>query len=91
MTETQDSISAFGPARSTVEGAPLAPEELRDIDAYFRASLYMCLGMIYLRDNPLLRRPLTADNVKIRLLGHWGSDPGMSFIYIHLKPFDQEV
>ncbi len=85
MTEIQDNISAFGPARSTISGAPLEPAELRDMDAYFRASLYMCLGMIYLRDNPLLRRPLNPADVKIRLLGHWGSDPGMSFIYVHLN------
>ncbi len=85
MTEIQDTISAFGPARSTIQGAPLAPGELRDIDAYFRATLYMCLGMIYLRDNPLLRRPLTTEQVKIRLLGHWGSDPGMSLVYVHLN------
>ncbi|HEX4749223.1 MAG TPA: phosphoketolase family protein [Bryobacteraceae bacterium] len=85
MTPTQDNISAFGPARSTIKGTPLPAQELRDIDAYFRASLYMCLGMIYLRDNPLLRKPLTTDDVKIRLLGHWGSDPGMSFVYVHLN------
>jgi xylulose-5-phosphate/fructose-6-phosphate phosphoketolase len=85
MTESQDTISAFGVARSTIQGTPLTPEELRNIDAYFRASLYMCLGMIYLRNNPLLRQPLSADDVKIRLLGHWGSDPGLSFIYVHLN------
>src|SRR5579884_1014268 len=85
MSETQDNISAFGPARSTIPGTPLKPDELSDMDAYFRASLYMCLGMIYLRDNPLLRRPLRPEDVKIRLLGHWGSDPGMSFVYVHLN------
>jgi len=85
MTSAQDTISAFGPARSTIQGKPLGPDELRKMDAYWRASLYMCLGMIYLRNNPLLRRPLTPDDIKIRLLGHWGSDPGMSFIYIHLN------
>jgi hypothetical protein len=53
---TEDTISAFGPARSTIEGSPLSVEELRCIDTYFRASLYMCLGMIYLRANPLLRK-----------------------------------
>ena len=85
MTELQDTISAFGPARSTIEGKPLSPEELRDMDAYLRASLYMCIGMIFLRNNPLLRTPLTREDVKIRLLGHWGSDPGMSFVYAHLN------
>ncbi len=82
---TDDSLSAFGPARSTVSRTPLTPDELKDIDAYFRASLYLCLGMIYLRDNPLLRKPLAAEHLKIRLLGHWGSDPGMSFVYVHLN------
>jgi xylulose-5-phosphate/fructose-6-phosphate phosphoketolase len=85
MKATQDSISAFGPARSTIKGTPLSPEELRDMDAYFRASLFICLGMIYLRENPLLRKPLSTDHVKHRVLGHWGSDPGMSFIYLHLN------
>jgi xylulose-5-phosphate/fructose-6-phosphate phosphoketolase len=80
-----NNLSAFGEARSTIQGAPLSAEELRKMDAYFRASLYMCLGMIYLRNNPLLRRPLTAEDTKIRLLGHWGSDPGLSFIYLHLN------
>jgi xylulose-5-phosphate/fructose-6-phosphate phosphoketolase len=79
------SISAFGKARSTVEGNPLSAEEVRNIDKYFRASLYLCVGMIYLRGNPLLREPLKVEHTKIRLLGHWGSDPGMSFIYIHLN------
>jgi xylulose-5-phosphate/fructose-6-phosphate phosphoketolase len=84
-TATQEAISAFGLARSTIDSKPLSAEELRDVDAYFRASLYMCVGMIYLRDNPLLRRPLTTEDVKIRLLGHWGSDPGMSLVYVHLN------
>src|SRR6201996_6431501 len=85
MPQAADTLSAFGPARSTIQGAPLHPGELRQLDAYFRASLYLCLGMIYLRRNPLLRHPLTPEDVKIRLLGHWGSDPGMSFIYLHLN------
>ena len=80
-----DDLSAYGAARSTIQGAPLTPDELRKTDAYFRASLYLSLGMIYLRSNPLLHKPLSAEDTKIRLLGHWGSDPGMSFIYIHLN------
>lgn len=84
-TRTPDNLSAFGPARATVEGAPLSQDELRKMDAYFRASLYLCLGMIYLRNNPLLRQPLRPEDTKIRLLGHWGSDPGMSFVYLHLN------
>ena len=85
MPQAADTLSAFGPARSTIQDTPLQPGELRQLDAYFRASLYLCLGMIYLRRNPLLRNPLTPEDVKIRLLGHWGSDPGMSFIYLHLN------
>jgi xylulose-5-phosphate/fructose-6-phosphate phosphoketolase len=55
------------------------------MDDYWRATLYLCLGMIYLRDNPLLREPLGLDHLKTRLLGHWGSDPGQSFVYVHLN------
>jgi xylulose-5-phosphate/fructose-6-phosphate phosphoketolase len=78
-------ISAYGTARSTVEGAPLSSDELRKIDAYWRASLYLCLGMLYLKENPLLREPLKIEQTKPRLLGHWGSDAGQSFTYIHFN------
>ncbi len=54
----------------------LSADELRKMDAYWRACNYMCGGMIYLRDNALLRKPLKAEHCKNRLLGHWGSDPG---------------
>jgi len=57
-THSNASISAYGPARSTIKGAPLEPDELRRMDAYWRASLYLSLGMLYLKDNPLLRKPL---------------------------------
>jgi xylulose-5-phosphate/fructose-6-phosphate phosphoketolase len=60
-------------------------DELQRIDAYWRASLYLAAGMIYLRDNPLLREPLQPAHIKNRLLGHWGSSPGLSFIYVHLN------
>jgi xylulose-5-phosphate/fructose-6-phosphate phosphoketolase len=79
------SISAFGTARSTVEGAPLTPEELRKMHAYWRACNYLAVGMIYLRENPLLREPLKLEHIKHRLLGHWGSSPGISFLYTHLN------
>ncbi len=65
--------------------SPLTEEELNTIDAYWRAANYLCVGMIYLRQNPLLRRPLRPDDVKSRLLGHWGSDPGQTFIWAHLN------
>jgi xylulose-5-phosphate/fructose-6-phosphate phosphoketolase len=64
---------------------PLTEEELRKIHDYWRACNYLAVGMIYLRDNPLLREPLKSEHVKQRLLGHWGSSPGLSFIYIHLN------
>jgi xylulose-5-phosphate/fructose-6-phosphate phosphoketolase len=78
-------ISAYGTARSTVKGTPLNPDELDIIDAYWRASLYLCLGMLYLKDNPLLREPLKLEHTKPRLLGHWGSDAGQAFTYIHFN------
>ncbi|OKL63467.1 putative phosphoketolase [Talaromyces atroroseus] len=81
------SISAYGLARSTVkvEKPPLDPEEIRKTDEYFCASLYLCLGMLYLRDNPLLREPLKREHIKSRVLGHWGSDAGQSFTWIHMN------
>ena len=63
----------------------LSTAELHNIDAYWRACNYLAAGMIYLRDNPLLREPLKASHVKQRLLGHWGSSPGLSFTYVHLN------
>lgn len=64
---------------------PLTADELRKMNAYWRACNYLCVGMIYLRDNPLLREPLSPRHFKNRLLGHWGSDPGQSFTWIHLN------
>jgi len=88
-------LSAYGPARSTVTGAPLDRDELRKTDAWWRACNYLSLGMIYLRDNPLLREPLRPEHIKSRLLGHWGASPGLSFVYVHLnrliRKFDQEM
>ena len=77
-------LSPYGPTRSTIEEQPLNPEELRKTEIYWRACNYLSLGMIYLLDNPLLEEPLRAEHIKTRLLGHWGSSPGLSFIYIHL-------
>ena len=64
---------------------PLSAEELRLINAYWRACNYLCVGMLYLRHNPLLREPLQPGHIKNRLLGHWGSDPGQSFTWVHLN------
>ena len=63
----------------------LSAAELHHLDAYWRACNYLAAGMIYLRANPLLREPLQQEHVKLRLLGHWGSSPGLSFAYIHLN------
>ncbi len=65
--------------------SPLGAEELRRIDAYWRACNYCCVGMLYLRANPLLREPLKPEHIKNRLLGHWGSDPGQTFTWVHLN------
>ena len=67
------SLSAYGKARSTVQGTPLSSDELRKTDAYWRACNYLALGMIYLQANPLLKEPLKPEHIKNRLLGHWGS------------------
>lgn len=64
---------------------PLTDDELHRIDAFWRACNYLAVGMIYLKDNPLLRQPLEYDHVKTRLLGHWGASPGLSFMYVHLN------
>jgi len=65
--------------------APLTADELRKMNAYWSACNYLCAGMLYLRANPLLREPLKAEHIKNRLLGHWGSDPGQSFTWVHLN------
>jgi xylulose-5-phosphate/fructose-6-phosphate phosphoketolase len=75
MTETQ----------TAVPPGPLAPHDLRLLDAWWRAANYLSVGQIYLRDNPLLREPLSIDHVKPRLLGHWGTTPGLNFVYAHVN------
>ncbi len=73
------------PANPQQTSQNLTSEELRKINAYWRACNYLAVGMIYLRDNPLLKQPLTAEHIKHRLLGHWGSSPALSFTYVHLN------
>ena len=71
---------------ATAAGAPaLSPDELRLIDAYWRAANYLSVGQIYLLDNPLLKEPLKPEHVKPRLLGHWGTTPGLNMIYAHMN------
>src|SRR5262245_63471398 len=64
---------------------PLAPAELQLLDAWWRAANYLSVGQIYLLDNPLLRRPLEASDIKPRLLGHFGTTPGLNLVYAHLN------
>ena len=67
------------------ESTPLIPDLASRIDAYWRAANYLSVGQIYLYDNPLLRQPLTRAHIKPRLLGHWGTTPGLNFMYVHLN------
>ncbi|MBI3000590.1 MAG: phosphoketolase family protein [Deltaproteobacteria bacterium] len=71
--------------RNGLMNKPLSSELLRKIDAYWRAANYLSVGQIYLYDNPLLREPLKLEHIKPRLLGHWGTTPGLNFIYVHLN------
>jgi xylulose-5-phosphate/fructose-6-phosphate phosphoketolase len=69
--------------------------ELQKMDAYWRASNYLAAGRLYLLDNPLLRRPLNREDVKRKIVGHWGTVPGQNFVYVHLnriiKKYDQDL
>jgi xylulose-5-phosphate/fructose-6-phosphate phosphoketolase len=82
-------------ASATRKTDVLNPEELARLDAYWRAANYLSVGQIYLLDNPLLREPLKPEHIKPRLLGHWGTTPGLNFIYVHLnrviKAYDLNV
>jgi xylulose-5-phosphate/fructose-6-phosphate phosphoketolase len=80
---------------SLLDQPQLGDDEVARIDAYWRAANYLCVGMIYLLDNPLLRAPLQPEHIKNRLLGHFGSDPGQTFIWVHMnrliKKYDLDV
>ena len=80
---------------TSLNAAPPSKEELSKIDAYWRACHYLAVGMIYLRDNPLLTEELQAEHVKHRLLGHWGASPALSFTYVHcnrlIKKYDLDM
>jgi len=77
-------------ARAPVPNGPLSPEMLDKMNRYWRATNYLCIGQIYLFENPLLREPLKAEQIKPRLLGHWGTSPGQNLIYIHLNRLIKE-
>lgn len=70
---------------TTRQVAGLSADELRMIDAYWRAANYLSVGQIYLMENPLLREPLRPAHIKPRLLGHWGTTPGLNMLYAHLS------
>ena len=80
----QPSAPRKAPARMS-RRAPLTPDQLRKIDAYWRASNYLTAGQLYLLDDPLLKQPLTMDHIKRKIVGHWGTCPGQNFIYTHLN------
>src|SRR5690625_5623386 len=69
--------------RRAGDGDTLTPAEFMQIHAWWRAANYLSVGQIYLLDNPLLREPLEAEHIKPRLLGHWGTTPGLNFVYAH--------
>ncbi len=78
-------LSPSASDRGPVADGPLTPDELRRLDGYWRAANYLSVGQIYLLDNPLLREPLRLEHVKPRLLGHWGTTPGLNLVYAHLN------
>ncbi|HUC84960.1 MAG TPA: phosphoketolase family protein, partial [Candidatus Acidoferrales bacterium] len=75
---------------NTTKNGTLAPELLEKMDAYWRAANYLSVGQIYLYDNPLLKEPLKREHIKPRLLGHWGTTPGLNLIYVHLNRIIKE-
>jgi xylulose-5-phosphate/fructose-6-phosphate phosphoketolase len=88
---SQQHATQEGTGRPGGEGSgPLSPEQVRLLDAYWRAANYLSVGQIYLLDNPLLREPLKPAHVKPRLLGHWGTTPGLNFIYAHMNRLIRE-
>src|ERR1700752_2888360 len=72
------------------EEGPLQPDQLQKIDAWWRAANYLSVGQPYLYDNPLLKEPLKKEHAKPRLVGHWGTTPGLNFIYVHLNRIIKE-
>ena len=78
-------MSKITTASTIVEGTPLSTKELDQIHAYWNAANYLSIGQIYLLDNPLLQEPLTLEHIKPRMLGHWGTAPGLNMIYVHLN------
>ncbi len=84
-TQTREPHDRGPSARARVEQRTLGADELRKMNAYWRAANYLSVGQIYLYDNPLLREPLTMSHIKPLVVGHWGTTPGQNFIYVHLN------
>jgi xylulose-5-phosphate/fructose-6-phosphate phosphoketolase len=78
-------MAILTPTQPAQDAGPLLPEELRKLNAYWRAANYLSVGQIYLLANPLLQEPLKKEHIKPRLLGHWGTTPGLNFIYVHFN------
>jgi xylulose-5-phosphate/fructose-6-phosphate phosphoketolase len=85
MNQTRRSGPTAAQNGSTSAAQPLSPAQLELIDAWWRAANYLSVGQIYLLDNPLLERPIEHADIKPRLLGHFGTTPGLNFIYVHLN------
>jgi phosphoketolase len=85
MTSVINEVRAPSAADARGLATPLSADELHKMDTYWRAANYLSVGQIYLYDNPLLKVPLTREHIKPRLLGHWGTTPGLNFIYVHLN------
>jgi xylulose-5-phosphate/fructose-6-phosphate phosphoketolase len=85
MTDESNRSDQTPDAGPTASTTTLSPELLVKMDAYWHAANYLSIGQIYLKDNPLLERPLTFEDVKPRLLGHWGTTTGLNFVYVHLN------
>src|ERR1700679_547017 len=90
-----NTLTELAEAASAPHATPLSPDELRKMNAYWRAANYLSVGQIYLYDNPLLTEPLRIEHIKPRLLGHWGTTPGLNFIYAHanrlIKKYDLDM
>ncbi|MGB6232363.1 MAG: hypothetical protein WBF46_02730, partial [Candidatus Acidiferrales bacterium] len=84
------SATSAGSVKLPESANPLSSEELRKMHAYWRAANYLSVGQIYLYKNPLLREPLKLEHIKPRLLGHWGTTPGLNFIYVHMNRLIQK-
>src|SRR5271166_815744 len=85
MTPTTPDLKRQTGDGSKTAASPLSADELRKLDAYWRALNYLAVGQIYLLDNPLLKEPLKREHIKPRLLGHWGTSPGLNMLCVHLN------